>query len=51
MDCITVFCDLEKKVLRIEWIANPEADMWADAVMSIALQIESSPPAMRSKYG
>eukprot|EP00730_Choanoeca_flexa_P015314 TRINITY_DN7007_c0_g1_i1.p1 TRINITY_DN7007_c0_g1~~TRINITY_DN7007_c0_g1_i1.p1 ORF type:complete len:703 (+),score=168.43 TRINITY_DN7007_c0_g1_i1:100-2208(+) len=47
MDAITVNYDSELKALRLEWVASPEADMWAESVVSAAMQVEASPAAMQ----
>eukprot|EP00045_Choanoeca_perplexa_P018079 m.277124 g.277124 ORF g.277124 m.277124 type:complete len:703 (-) comp17705_c0_seq4:4876-6984(-) len=47
MDMITVTYSDSMKALRLEWQASPEADMWAEAVVAVAMQVEASPAAMQ----
>jgi len=50
MEMITITFSQSMKALRLEWQASPEADMWAEAVVAVAMQVESSPAAMQRKY-
>jgi hypothetical protein len=47
MDCVTITYDSSLAALHLEWVASPEADLWADAVVSVALQASSAPQAIR----
>ncbi|XP_052067677.1 cleavage and polyadenylation specificity factor subunit 3-like [Mytilus californianus] len=44
--CITVV--IEARMAVIEWMANPVADMYADAVMTVVLRAESDPMPQRN---
>lgn len=39
--CITII--MEARMVVVEWMANPVADMYADAVMTVVLRAESDP--------
>ncbi|EDQ87907.1 uncharacterized protein MONBRDRAFT_26966 [Monosiga brevicollis MX1] len=47
MGCIGVSHQADAKTIRLEWDASPESDMWAEAIISAALQVEASPATIR----
>eukprot|EP00043_Microstomoeca_roanoka_P009598 m.91345 g.91345 ORF g.91345 m.91345 type:complete len:784 (+) comp14632_c0_seq2:23-2374(+) len=47
MDCVTVSMKAGESALLLEWISSPLADMWADAVLAAALQVESRPRTIK----
>ena len=46
---MTLSYNSEDPSVLLEWEASPENDMWADSVVSVVLQIESSPASVQSK--
>lgn len=49
MGMVSIAHDTTKKELCLEWEASAESDMWADAVVMVALELEDSPQAIRCK--
>lgn len=47
MNVITITYDAASKCLCLEWESSPENDMWADAVVMVALEVEANPQAIK----
>eukprot|EP00056_Hartaetosiga_gracilis_P002175 m.51504 g.51504 ORF g.51504 m.51504 type:complete len:740 (-) comp10946_c0_seq2:25-2244(-) len=47
MGCVRCSVDTEKAHLVMEWSSSPEADMWADAVLAVAMQTSCHPIAIK----
>lgn len=50
MGVVEISFDEAKKNLVLEWESSPENDMWADAVVMVAMDLEGNPQAIRSMF-
>ena len=45
---VHVYC-VSNNILSFQWVANAVNDMYADAVLTVVLQVESNPAAVQCK--